>query len=82
MSNNHYDKEYHSKYQKQRTVVTYPKPKYVMLIVADAHENSVSVSSHVSKLIEKHYDNLPANERVKLLSTYNKLEPDEIKRKK
>jgi hypothetical protein len=66
----------------ERRIATYPKPKYYALVIMDSRDNAVSTSSMVSKIIERHYDNMPNEERLKLLHKFNQLDSDEIKKKK
>ena len=70
-------KGYGKMYGKNRRVVAYPKPKYFMLVAADAANDGVSKSYLIAKIVEKYYDAMPTPTIEKLKVVYNNLDESE-----
>jgi len=64
-------------YDAERRIVSYPKPKYVKFIVADASNDGVSKSYLIGKIVEKYYDALPTATIDKLKVVYSNLDENE-----
>jgi hypothetical protein len=69
--------DYGKMYGKNRRVVAYPKPKYFMLVAADAANEGVSKSYLIAKIVEKYYDTQPTSTIDKLKTVYNNLDENE-----
>lgn len=69
--------DYGKMYGKNRRVVAYPKPKYFMLVAADAANEGVSKSYLIAKIVERHYDSQTTATIEKLKVVYNNLDENE-----